>query len=65
MMTRTIVLLSGGLDSAVNLKRAFDETELLLALTFDYGQKAARPELSAAASMCKLLGIDHRVVELP
>lgn len=64
-MIRTVVLLSGGLDSAVNLKRAVDETDVLLALTFDYGQKAARREVRAAGAMCRLLGVEHRVVNLP
>ncbi len=44
-----IVLLSGGLDSAVNLKLAADETGVRLALTFDYGQRAAAREIAAAA----------------
>ena len=38
-----IVLLSGGLDSAVNLKRAHDDVGVAVALTFDYGQRAAFP----------------------
>lgn len=64
-MIRTVVLLSGGLDSTVNLKRAVDETAVLLALTFDYGQKAARGEIGAATRMCRLLGVQHQVIELP
>ena len=53
----SIVLLSGGLDSAVSLKRAFDETGVTLALTVDYGQRAAAREAAAAALMCHQLGI--------
>jgi len=60
-----VVLLSGGLDSAVNLKQALDETGVALALTFDYGQKAAAREVAAAAAMCQALGVRHRVVALP
>jgi 7-cyano-7-deazaguanine synthase len=60
-----VVLLSGGLDSAVNLKRACDETGVALALTFDYGQKAAPREIAAAAAICRALGVPHRVIELP
>jgi 7-cyano-7-deazaguanine synthase len=60
-----VVLLSGGLDSAVNLKLALEETGVALALTFDYGQKAAAREINAAAAMCRALGASHRVIELP
>ena len=60
-----VVLLSGGLDSAVNLKRALDETGVAVALTFDYGQRAARKEAAAAALMCRELGVAHRLIELP
>ncbi len=60
-----VVLLSGGLDSAVNLKRALDDGGVALALTFDYGQRAARREAAAAAVMCRQLEVRHRVVALP
>ncbi len=60
-----VVLLSGGLDSAVNLKRAHDDLGVAIALTFDYGQRAARREAAAAALMCRQLDISHRLVELP
>ena len=54
-----VVLLSGGLDSAVNLKQALDETGVALALTFDYGQRAAAREAAAAALMCRELDLHH------
>ncbi len=60
-----IVLLSGGLDSAVNLKQAHDETGVTLALTFDYGQRAAAREAAAAALMCRQLRVAHRLIPLP
>lgn len=60
-----IVLLSAGLDSTVNLKRAADETGVALALTFDYGQRAAARETAAASRMCDRLAIPHRTVHLP
>lgn len=60
-----IVLLSGGLDSTVNAKRALDDTGIGLALTFDYGQRAAGRETAAASLMCHQLGIAHRIVDLP
>jgi 7-cyano-7-deazaguanine synthase len=60
-----VVLLSGGLDSAVNLKLAQNETGVALALTFDYGQRAARREGAAAALMCRQLGVAHQLISLP
>ncbi len=60
-----VVLLSGGLDSAVNLKRACDDTGVAAALTFDYGQRAAAREAAAAALMCRQLGVSHRLIDLP
>jgi 7-cyano-7-deazaguanine synthase len=60
-----VVLLSGGLDSAVNLTLAAKERGVRLALTFDYGQRASGREAAAAAFMCRQLDLPHRVVELP
>lgn len=59
-----IVLLSGGLDSAVVAawmrSRGFD----LIALSFDYGQRH-RVELGCAAKVAAFVGaIEHRVVSL-
>lgn len=62
---KTLVLLSGGLDSAVNFYRDAQENQLLLALTFDYGQRAAVKEVEAAAFLTQKLHIPHRVVSLP
>jgi 7-cyano-7-deazaguanine synthase len=62
---RSIILLSAGLDSAVNLQRAHQETDVALALTFDYGQLAAAKEIEAARAMCRRLDLRHRVLRLP
>ena len=43
-MKTSIVLISAGLDSTVNLKRALDRGAVAAGLTFDYGQRAARRE---------------------
>jgi 7-cyano-7-deazaguanine synthase len=61
---KSVVLLSGGLDSVVNFKCAIDEGEVVLALTFDYGQAAFENEKHAAASCAERYGIPHRVVDL-
>ena len=63
-MPRSVVLLSAGLDSAVNLKCALDRGGVV-ALTFNYGQQAARRENEAAAAMCARYGLHHEVVRLP
>lgn len=62
---RSVVLLSGGLDSTVNLYEARRQSEVVLALTFDYGQRAAPRERDRAAQIAAHAGVPHRVVELP
>jgi len=62
---KSVVLLSGGLDSALNLALAARYRAPVLALTFDYGQRAARPEVKAARSFAAFYGVDHRVLSLP
>ncbi len=60
-----VVLLSGGLDSTFNLFKARQEFEVRLALTFDYGQKSAQREISAASALAKRLEVPHQIVSLP
>lgn len=62
---RVITLLSGGLDSVVAMWAARREHEIALALTFDYGQRAARREYQAAAQVAEQLGCPHKLIELP
>ncbi|MBE9503167.1 MAG: 7-cyano-7-deazaguanine synthase QueC [Proteobacteria bacterium] len=62
---KSIVLLSGGLDSAVSFKKVFGETDIVLTLTFDYGQRAAKKEIEAAGAISKLFNVDHKVIDLP
>jgi 7-cyano-7-deazaguanine synthase len=61
---RSLVLLSGGLDSVVNLKCAADTGAAVGAITFDYGQAAAKNEIEAAAECARRVGVPHEVVEL-
>lgn len=60
-----MVLLSGGLDSAVNLFKAAQESQVLLALTFNYGQRAATKEIESATRLTQQLNVPHRVISLP
>jgi 7-cyano-7-deazaguanine synthase len=62
---RSVVLLSSGLDSTVNLYEARATTDVVLALTFDYGQRAAPRETERAARIAKRAGVPHKVVSLP
>ncbi len=61
----SIVLLSSGLDSAVAFKLALDEWGVDLALTFDYGQRAAEKEIECARRICGRFGVRHEAIELP
>jgi len=62
---KAIALLSGGLDSAVSMLKARQTADIVLALTFDYGQKARENEIEAARAICSKYGIEHRLVTLP
>jgi len=63
-MAKSLILLSGGLDSLVSLGLAKDEYNVELALTFDYGQKSARTEIEASNKICNFYGIYHKVINL-
>jgi len=62
-MTPAVVLLSGGLDSAVTLALALTEGFEPVALSFDYGQRH-RVELAAARRVAEAFQVrDHRVAQ--
>lgn len=64
-MKKAIILLSGGLDSAVSLALAIKAGyKITLALTFDYGQKSARQEIKASGKLCRQFRIKHQVFNL-
>ena len=50
MNNKAIILLSGGLDSAVSVA-ASKELDFQLALTFDYGQKSFEKEYKASENI--------------
>jgi 7-cyano-7-deazaguanine synthase len=62
---KAVVLLSSGLDSSVNLFQAHQDAEVVLALTFDYGQKAAVQEVQHAARLAAHLKVPHKILALP
>ncbi|MEI7473656.1 MAG: 7-cyano-7-deazaguanine synthase QueC [bacterium] len=63
-MNKSIVLLSGGLDSVVSLAFAKEEYNVQLAITFDYGQRAKTQEITAAAKIAEYYGIEHKVIDV-
>ncbi|MEO6952413.1 MAG: 7-cyano-7-deazaguanine synthase QueC [Polyangia bacterium] len=63
-MTRAVVLLSGGLDSATVLALAREEGHEVHALSFRYGQRHS-VELESAARVAAQLGVaSHRIAEV-
>jgi 7-cyano-7-deazaguanine synthase len=60
----SVVLLSSGLDSTVNLYEAREKTRVVLALTFNYGQRAAAREMERAEAIARLAGVPHKVLDL-
>src|SRR5262245_36123060 len=60
---KTVVVLSGGLDSTTLLYYLQHEGHTLKAISVAYGQRHSR-ELHSAAQICERLGVEHRVVDL-
>ena len=65
MMNRALILLSGGLDSAVNLAHASSRHMELTTLTFHYGQRAAFKELKASEKLSEYYHAKRLVLDLP
>ncbi len=62
---KSVALLSGGLDSVVATAAAARSGAVVLALTFDYGQRPAKQEAKAARAVARGLGTEWRLVRLP
>lgn len=62
---KAVVLLSSGIDSSVNLFAAHKELDVVLAITFDYGQRAAAKEIFCAGQLAKSINIAHRNLSVP
>lgn len=60
---KAVALLSGGLDSTVAF--AIRARDTVLALTVDYGQRAARREIEAARRTAAKYRVAHWVLKLP
>lgn len=61
---KTLVLLSGGMDSVTAFHWARAEHEVVGAVSFDYGAKHNHREIPLAAWHCAETGVHHDVIEL-
>lgn len=61
---KSIILLSGGLDSLVSLGAEIEKHNVSLALTFDYGQKSVTDEIEASRKIADYYGIKHKIIKL-
>lgn len=64
-MSKALVLLSGGLDSAYALHIACSKHDHVLALTLDYGQNFREREIAAAKILAERYRAESIVVDLP
>lgn len=60
----SIILLSGGLDSFVSLALASQNSNIALALIFDYGQKVFEEELEASKKIAEFYNLKLEVIKL-
>ena len=61
--SRSIVLLSGGIDSTTAFYQALDEVKVAMAISFDYGQRH-RVELTYAHKTARKEGIPHEIIDM-
>ncbi len=62
-INKSLIIYSGGLDSTVLLHEY--KSKIGLAVSFDYGSKHNKQEITFAKKNCQKLGIPHLVISLP
>jgi 7-cyano-7-deazaguanine synthase len=60
---KTVIVLSGGMDSTTLLYKLLAEGKEVKAISFNYGQRHSR-ELLQAAKTCEALGVEHKIVDM-
>lgn len=60
---KTVLVYSGGMDSTTLLYKLLHDGVRVFALSFDYGQRHKK-ELRAAAKICKMLKVQHKIINL-
>jgi 7-cyano-7-deazaguanine synthase len=63
MKPKSVVLISGGLDSTVSLAWAFNDSEPQLGISVEYGQKHVR-EIESARAVCEHYNLNHQLIDL-
>ncbi len=61
---KAISLLSSGLDSVAALSMSLEQMNVVLGLTFDYGQRCAKKEIEMSERICEHYGLEHKVIRL-
>ena len=62
-MEKIVLVLSGGMDSAVLLYHLLDAGHTLKTLSVNYGQRHVR-EIESAAALSERVGVEHRIADL-
>jgi 7-cyano-7-deazaguanine synthase len=65
MQAHMIIILSGGLDSAVLMAQVIETGNKVSALTFDYGSKHNEMEGVAASRLCEFYDVPYKRIHLP
>jgi len=60
---KTIIVLSGGMDSTTLLYKLLAEGKEVKAISFNYGQRHSK-ELEYAAKTCQKLKVEHKVIDM-
>lgn len=60
---KTVIVLSGGMDSTTLLYKLLAEGKEVSAISFNYGQRHSR-ELEQASKTCIKLGVPHKVIDM-
>lgn len=63
-MSKCLIVLSGGTDSATLMYKAMNEFDTLEAISFYYGSKHNAREIEMASKLCEINEIKHTIIDL-